>query len=60
MPTERANRSMMSFETDNLDKKGHPEMTEMVFGKASDTFAGKEFAQGGIGIGPNLLILTSG
>ncbi len=35
-------------------------MTEMVFAKASDAFAGKEFAQSGIGIRPTLLILTSG
>jgi hypothetical protein len=35
-------------------------MTAMVFGKASDAFAGKGFAQGGIGIRPNLVILTSG
>jgi hypothetical protein len=35
-------------------------MTAMVFGKASDAVAGKEFAQGGIGIRPNLLIVTNG
>jgi hypothetical protein len=35
-------------------------MTAMVFGKARDAVAGKDFAQGGIGIKPNILILTSG
>jgi len=35
-------------------------MIAMVFGKASDAVAGKEFAQGGIGIKPNVLILTNG
>jgi hypothetical protein len=35
-------------------------MTAMVFGNASDALAGKDFGQGGIGIKPNVLILTSG
>jgi hypothetical protein len=41
-------------------KKGALEMIAMVFGKASDAFAGKESAQGGTAIKPNVLILISG